>query len=333
MTNTAQKKSGSVDRIVLFFLNNKALLLMILIAVIAAVTTGGRFVRMSNIDNVTRQVAVLAIVGIGYTVVASGGLLDLSVGEAISLCVVTYGTLNGMMPLPLAILCTVLLGGLTGLLNGFMVRRFRLPAFVLTLATGQIFKGIAHIITNGASILQRDETVKFFVQGRLFGFIPVPFVIAVLMMCLVAVLLNKTLFGRHLLAVGGNAEAANVSGIRVDFIKIGAHCIAGAIYGVASVVLVGRVANAIPTAGDGYMMDAISAVVIGGTPMHGGKAKVIGTLFGVLLIGIMNNMLNLLRVDTFYQWIFKGCILIAAILLDGVTNAVMARQRANMSLK
>ena len=332
MTNPVQKKRGGANKLTLFLLNNKALLLMLLIALVAAVSTGGLFVRINNIDNVTRQVAVLAIVGIGYTIIASGGLLDLSVGDAITLCVITYGSLTGVVPLPIAMLAAIAVGALTGFFNGFMIRQFNLPAFVLTLATGQIFKGIAHLITNGASILQRDEVVKFFGQGRIFGFIPVPFVISVLMMVLVAILLNKTLFGRHLLAAGGNAEAANVSGIRVNLIKIGAHSIAGAIYGVSAIVLVGRVANAIPTAGDGYMMDAISAVVIGGTPMHGGKAKVIGTLFGVLLIGIMNNMLNLLRVGTLYQWIFKGVILIAAILLDGLTERVLAKQRANTSL-
>ncbi len=333
MSTVGKKRKISGNDIAMFFLDNKALLLMILIALIALVSTGGRFSRISNIDNVTRQVSVLAIVGIGYTIVASGGLLDLSVGEAMSLCAVTYGSLTGLVPLPIAMLATIIVGAMTGFMNGFLIRRFRLPAFVLTLATGQIFKGISHIITNGASILQRDEAVKFIGQGRLFQFLPFPFLVAIVMMVIVAILLNKTLFGRHLLAAGGNAEAANVSGIQVDKVKIGAHCIAGAIYGVGTIVLVGRVGNAIPTAGDGYMMDAISAVVIGGTPMHGGKAKVVGTLFGVLMIGIMNNMLNLLRVDTFYQWIFKGIILITAILLDGLTESFKAKQRVNMSLK
>lgn len=186
-----------------------------------------------------------------------------------------------------------------------------------------LFKGEPYAPASPHEALQKGVSMIH----QEISLIPFPFIIAVIMMLLVAILLNKTLYGRHLLAAGGNAEAANVSGIRVNKVKISAHVIAGAIYGVAAIVLTGRVGNAIPTAGDGYMMDAISAVVIGGTPMHGGKAKVVGTLFGVLLIGIMNNMLNLLRVDTFYQWIFKGIILIAAILLDGMTEAVMAKQR------
>lgn len=328
MTDKAVKRKAS-DSIISFFLTNKALLLMLLMAAIALLSTGGLFGNLKNIDNVTRQTAVLAIVGVGYTIICSGGLLDLSVSEAISLCVVTYGVMNDAgIPVFLGMLAAIAVGALTGVANGFMVRRFKLPAFVLTLAMGQIFKGIAHIITQGKSILQKDEVVKFIGQGRLFDFLPIPFIIAVVMMLLVAVLLNKTLYGRQLLAAGGNAEAANVSGIRVDRVKISAHAIAGATYGVAAIVLAGRVGNAIPTAGDGYMMDAIAAVVIGGTPMRGGKAKVVGTLFGVLLIGITNNMLNLLRVETFYQWIFKGIILIAAILLDGITESFMAKQRA-----
>ena len=298
MTDKAVKRKAS-DSIISFFLTNKALLLMLLMAAIALLSTGGLFGNLKNIDNVTRQTAVLAIVGVGYTIICSGGLLDLSVSEAISLCVVTYGVMNDAgIPVFLGMLAAIAVGALTGVANGFMVRRFKLPAFVLTLAMGQIFKGIAHIITQGKSILQKDEVVKFIGQGRLFDFLPIPFIIAVVMMLLVAVLLNKTLYGRQLLAAGGNAEAANVSGIRVDRVKISAHAIAGATYGVAAIVLAGRVGNAIPTAGDGYLMDAIAAVVIGGTPMRGGKAKVVGTLFGVLLNGITHNRLNLLRVET-----------------------------------
>lgn len=322
-----EKKKLNSGNLLMFFLNNKAMLLMIILAVVATFSTNGSFIKVKNIDNITRQVSVLAIVGIGYTLVCAGGLMDLSVSETLSLCVVVYGYLNGTMPIWVSMLASIAVGALCGLLNGFMIRRFNLPAFVLTLSTAQLFKGIAHIITNGASIGQKDEMVKFIGQGRLFGFLPVPFVIAVVMMCLVALLVNKTLFGRQLLASGGNAEAAEVSGIRVNKVKISAHVLAGAIYGIAAIVLTGRVGNANPTSGDGYMMDAIAAVVIGGTHMRGGKANVLGTLFGVLLIGVANNMLNLMRVGTFYQWIFKGIILIVALLLDGVTEVVAARQR------
>lgn len=328
MTAVKKKKFGaSGSKVLVFFLNNKAFLLMMLMVIIAALSTNGLFTRSSNIENVARQAAVLAIVGVGYTIVCSGGLLDLSVGETITLCTVTYGTLNQTMPLWVAMIASVLVGMACGMFNGVMIRKFRLPAFVLTLSAGQIYKGIAHIITNGASIAQKNPTVKFIGQGKLFGTIPFAFVAAVVIMALVAVLMNKTLFGRQLLASGGNAEAAEVSGIRVDQVKIGAHVLSGAIYGIAAIVLTGRVAAATPTAGDGYMMDAIAAVVIGGTNMRGGKSKVLGTLFGVMLIGITNNMLTLLRVSTFYQWIFKGIILIVALLLDVLTEKAAAIQR------
>lgn len=325
---TKRAKHGS--GILMFLLNNKAMLLMLVVALFAACSTGGLFVRLQNIDNVTRQVSVLAIVAIGYTIVVAGGGLDLSVGETLSLCVVTYGVLVQTLPIYLAMLASVLVGAACGAFNGFMIRRFNLPAFVLTLSAGQIYKGIAHIITQGKSIGQKNTVVKFIGQGRLFDFLPLPFLIAVVMMVLVAILMNKTLFGRQLLAAGGNADAADVSGIRVNRVKIGAHVISGMLYGVAAIVLTGRTGLANATSGDGYTMDAIAAVVIGGTNMKGGRAKVVGTLFGVLLIGITSNMLNLLRVDTFYQWIFKGMILIIALLLDGLTEVVAAKQRVAM---
>ncbi len=333
MAAQMKKAKGNGTNVLMFLLNNKAMLLMILVAVFAAVFTGGLFVSSRNIDNVTRQVSVLAIVAIGYTIVVAGGGLDLSVGETLSLCVVTYGSLLQFCPVWVCMLASIVMGLLCGSVNGFMIRRFNLPPFVLTLSMGQIFKGIAHIISGGKSIGQKNAVAKFIGQGRLLDLFPLPFIIAVVMMVLVAILMNKTLFGRQLLAAGGNADAADVSGIRVNRVKIGSYAIAGALYGVAAIVLTGRTGLASATSGDGYTMDAIAAVVIGGTNMKGGRAKVVGTLFGVLLIGITSNMLNLMRVDTFYQWIFKGLILIAALLLDGLTEKMAARQRVAMQVK
>jgi len=333
MAAQMKKAKGNGTSILMFLLNNKAMLLMILVAIFATVFTGGLFVRSQNIDNVTRQVSVLAIVAIGYTIVVAGGGLDLSVGETLSLCVVTYGSLVQIYPVWVCMLASIATGLCCGGINGFMIRRFNLPPFVLTLSMGQIFKGIAHIISGGKSIGQKNAVVKFIGQGRLLDLFPLPFIIAVVMMILVAILMNKTLFGRQLLAAGGNADAADVSGIRVNRVKIGSYAIAGALYGVAAIVLTGRTGLASATSGDGYTMDAIAAVVIGGTNMKGGRAKVVGTLFGVLLIGITSNMLNLMRVDTFYQWIFKGLILIAALLLDGLTEKMAAKQRVAMQVK
>ena len=155
-----------------------------------------------------------------------------------------------------------------------------------------------------------------------------PFFIMILALIFMAVLLVKTTYGRHVLAAGGNASAAEVSGIRVGFINITTMMIGGICFGIGAAVLTGRVASAIPTAGDNYLMDSIAAVVIGGTPMHGGKAKVIGTLFGVILIGVINNMLNLLNISSYWQWVCKGAIIIIAIVLDSMTDRFFKSQKA-----
>ena len=255
-------------------------------------------------------------------------MMDLSVGNIVSLCGVVYGIASLHMPLFPALITAIALGALCELVNGVMIKSFNLPNFVLTLATGQIYKGIASILTDGKSVGGLSDGVKYLGQGQILGFLPMPFFIMIIVVILMAVLIGKTTYGRHVLAAGGNPFAAEVSGIRVKFINITTMMIGGLCFGLGSAVLTGRVASAIPTAGENYLMDAIAAVVIGGTPMRGGKAKVVGTLFGVALIGVINNMLNLLNVSSYWQWVCKGIIIIVAIVLDSVTDRTFMAQKA-----
>lgn len=312
----------------MFVLNNKAMILTILLLVISFILTEGMAATGHNVAGVMRQISVLAIISIGFTIILAGGMMDLSVGNVVSLCGILYGITSKVLPLGLALLLTVLAGVLCEFLNGVLIRAFRLPFFVLTLATGQVFKGIAYIITDGKSIGGLREGVKFLGQGQILGFLPMPFFIMILVVLLMAVVLGRTTYGRHVLAAGGNAQAAEVSGIRVGFINITTLMIGGVCFGLGAAILTGRVASAIPTAGDNYLMDSIAAVVIGGTPMHGGKAKVIGTLFGVALIGIINNMLNLLNISSYWQWVCKGIIIIVAIVLDSMTDRFFSIKKA-----
>lgn len=323
----SEKKNKSNFNGLLFILNNKAFILMIIVMILSVFLTKGMSATGYNIAGIMRQIAVLAIISIGFTVILGGGQMDLSVGDLVSLCGVCYGMMSKSLPIGVAIILVVFIGVLCEFANGFMIRFFKIPGFVLTLAMGLVFKGIAHIITDGKSVGGLSASVKFLGQGQVFGFIPVPFVIMGVVVIIIAIVLNKTIYGRHVIATGGNAQAAEVSGIRVGIIKITSLMIAGACFAIGSVVLTGRVASAIPTAGDGYLMDAIAAVVIGGTPMHGGKAKVVGTLFGVVLIGVINNMLNLLGVSSYWQWVFKGIIIIVAIILDSMAGTVLSKQR------
>ena len=321
-------KKNKYGNAIMLLLNNKAIILTILMLAVSVIMTHGTALSNENITGVMRQISVLAIISIGYTILLAGGMMDLSTGSVVSLCGICSGLASKAMPLPLASLLALLVGCLCELFNGTMGRVFRLPNFVLTLATGEVFKGIAYIMTNGKSVGGLSDGVKFLGQGRILNVIPMPFFIMIIVVILMAILLGKTTYGRHVLAVGGNAAAAEISGIRVGFVKISTMMIGGLCFGLGATVLTGRVASAIPGAGDSYLMDAIAAVVIGGTPMHGGKAKVVGTLFGVALIGVINNMLNLMNVTSYWQWVCKGAIIIIAIILDSVTDRLFKSQKA-----
>lgn len=321
-------KTQTKPNITMFVLNNKALLLMLMVAVLSVILTKGMSISAVNISGIARQISVSAIISIGITVLMAGGQLDLSVGEIVSLCGISYALLyHAGLSLPVIIILVLLIGMLCGFLNGGLTRLFKLPSLVLTLATAQIFKGITYLLTNGKTVGGLSDSMKYIGQGRLLGFLPVPFAIMIVLLIGVMFALNKTIYGRHVIATGGNSEAARVSGVSVNKIMISVYMVAGLCAAIASIVLTGRVASALPNAGDGIAMDAIAAVVIGGTPLRGGKANVIGSLFGVVLIGIINNMLNLVGISSFWQWVFKGGMIILAIVLDSVTDQFLKKQR------
>lgn len=326
---TTQKapKRFNKDKAIIFILNNKALFILIVLVIVSQIATKGLFFNFSNISSVSRQIAVSAMLGIGFTIVLAAGGVDLSVGQMLSLVGVVYATLSLIMPIGLAIILAIIFGALCGLFNGAISESFKLPPFIVTLATAQIFKGLAYLLCNGKSIGGLGSSVKFLGQGLIFGMLPISVVIMVVLMVIMAVVLYKTRYGRHVIATGGNAEAASVSGINTKRIRVSSYVVMGMCVALGSIVLTGRVATALPGAGNGMEMDAIAAVVIGGTPMSGGKAKVVGTVFGCLIMGIISNCLNLLDVSSFWQWVAKGIIIILAILMDAQTEAFFNKRR------
>lgn len=326
---TKQKvpKRFNKDKVIIFLLNNKALFILIVLAIVSQIVTKGLFFNFSNVSSVSRQIAVSAILGIGFTIVLAAGGVDLSVGHMLSLVGVVYATLSLIVPIGFAIILAIIFGALCGLFNGTISETFKLPPFIVTLATAQIFKGLAYLLCNGKSIGGLDASVKFLGQGLIFDIIPISVVIMLVLMVIMAVVLYKTRYGRHVIATGGNAEAASVSGINTKRIRISSYVVMGMCVALGSIVLTGRVATALPGAGEGMEMDAIAAVVIGGTPMSGGKAKVVGTVFGCLIMGIISNCLNLLDVSSFWQWVAKGIIIILAILMDAQTEAFFNKRR------
>ncbi|NLO84794.1 MAG: ABC transporter permease [Clostridiales bacterium] len=322
------KKTNLHSRLMGFALNNKALLILVVLMVVAQIASGGLFFSYANLSSVSRQVAVSMLLGFGFTVVLASGGLDLSVGNMLSCVGVLYAIYSLHMPLLLAIILAIMSGAALGLFNGAISVKLKLTPFIVTLATAQIFKSVAYLLTNGKSVTGMSASVKYIGQGLLFGVIPFSIVIAILMCLLMCVVMYRTSYGRHVIATGGNQEASRVSGINTNRIQISAYMVMGIFVALASIVLTGRVSMAAPGAGEGMEMDAIAAVVIGGTPLSGGKAKMAGTIFGCMVMGVMNNLLNLVGVSSFWQWFAKGCIIIIAIFLDAQTENFLKRKQA-----
>jgi len=322
-----QKGSAFRVGIVKFLLNNKAMLLLLLAFLASILLTGGKTVSSFNLTSLMRQIPAYAMMAVGYTVIFTTGQFDMAAGSVLSLCTIMYAKWSLQYPLAVAIIGVIVLGAIVELISGFITRIFNLSPFVLTLAVGQVIDGVSGHITGGANISGLSSGTKFLGQYLMFGSIPVSFLVALSVIVIVTIMLGKTLYGRHLVATGANLEAAKVSGIRIDVIRVSAYVIIGICAGITSVVLTGRLGMGSPSAGSTYTLDCIAAVVIGGTSMKGGKPKVVGTLFGMGLIVVINNMLNLLGIDTYWQMVSKGAIIVLAIVLDSLSERFAAMQR------
>lgn len=323
--NTSKKsEAGAFLRNLL--MGNKAFLIVLGMCIIMSIASPV-FLRTSNLLNITRQVCVSTLLSIGFTVVLSSGHMDLSVGTLMGLCGMVLAKMikEGGVPVPVAIVITLLLGTVCGALNAAMITTFRVVPFVATMATQSIFKGANYLISNLVPVAGLPSSLVFIGQGYFLG-IPVPVYIMIVVIILVWIMMNRTKFGRYVLAMGGNAEAARVSGINVDKMRYGVYMVGGFCTGIASVVMTARTASAQVSAGTGMEMDAIAAVVIGGTAMSGGNANVWGTLFGCLIVGIVNNGLNLLGVDSNWQVIAKGVLILFAVIIDTLTARAQAER-------
>ncbi len=288
--------------------------LVLLIVVMALFVPG--FFSVANLTNVARQVSINAIIASGMTLVIIAAGIDLSVGSLVALtgCVAMIA-LNRSDSDVIGVLVGIAIGGVAGAMNGSLVAFARLPAFVVTLGGLTIFRGLALTITEGQPIIRFEGAYKWLGQGVVLG-LPVPVWIMIAVVLCIHVLLKRTTFGAHLYAVGGNATAARLSGVRVERVTFAAYVICGLLTGLAGMVLMARLSSAQPASGEMFELDAIAAVVLGGTSLSGGRGTVWGTLVGALIIGILNNSLNLLGVSSFYQLVAKGVIILLAVFVD-----------------
>ena len=274
------------------------------------------FLTVSNLLNVAEQTTIIAIVAVGMTWVIISGGIDLSVGSLVAFSgVVMASLMHGGWPVPAAVLGGLSTGFALGLLNGFLITRGNLPPFIATLGMMSVARGAALMFTEGRPVSGFSESFRRLSTGDVLH-IPNPVIIMALVYGLSHILLTKTQFGRYVYAIGGNEEAAILSGINVRRVKLLVYGQCGMLSGLATVLLTARLNSAQPIAGVMYELDAIAATVIGGTSLLGGEGTIVGTLTGALIIGVLRNGLNLLGTPSFTQQVVIGSVIIISVLLD-----------------
>ncbi len=279
------------------------------------------FFSVSNIINVLRQISIIAIISMGSTMIIISGGIDLSPGSIAGVTGIIAAMLSSSgMPVIVPVLAGLLAGALCGLFNGAIIAKGNIPPFIVTLGMMTIGRGLAYVLSDGKPISGLSSSFLVLGRSSVMG-IPVPIIIMVLAVLLTWMVMDKRVFGKHVYALGGNENAARVSGVNVDLVKIKVYVFAGLMAGLGGVVLASRIATGHPNSGNGYEMDAIASTVIGGTSLSGGVGTIGGTVVGALIIGVLNNGLDLLGVSAYYQQIAKGLIIIAAVLMDQKTKS------------
>jgi ribose transport system permease protein len=316
-SETPMKKQGAKESFNWITLLEKyrVLLIFVVLCIIAAFLSDA-FFTLNNAMNVLRQVSIIAIIAGGMTLVILIAGIDLSVGAVMAFSgAILAGVLTAGLPLPIALLAALAVGLLFGLVNGFVVAKFGVPSFIVTLAIMVIVRGMTLVYSKGYPLVVSHDAYRFIGSGRLFG-IPIPVIIMFVVFGFLYWMLKYTSFGRYIYAIGGNEETAILSGINVKFIKMAVFGIAGLLSALSAIIYTSRLMSAQPTAGTGIELDAIAAVIIGGTSLAGGRGGVTGTLIGALIMGVLDNILNLTNVSPFYQSIAKGLVILVAVLVD-----------------
>ncbi|GEA14970.1 ribose ABC transporter permease [Moorella sp. E308F] len=294
-------------------------IILIILSMIFSIISDN-FFTFSNLINVARQVSVNAISAVGMTYVILTAEIDLSVGSLLAMSgIAAASVFNKAESFFFALIVALLLSTIVGFLNGFITAKGKISGFITTLAMMSIIRGLGFIYTGGYPISAQSEKFTSIGTGY-WGPFPVPVVIMIIIMIAGHLVLNKTSFGRYVYAVGGNETAAKWSGINVTNIRIAVFTISGFLTGLSGIILAGRLASGQPVAGQGFELDVIASVIVGGTSLMGGKGTIIGTFIGALLIGILSNGLTLLNVNPFFQMVVKGLVIIGAVLLDTLSR-------------
>jgi ribose transport system permease protein len=311
---------------------NKIIIVFFILSLLIALSTPV-FLTPRNLFNVLRQVSIITIAASGFTLMIITGSIDLSIGSVIAvtgLCCASLLKMN--IPIVLCIIITLLLGAILGALTGIIVTGFKLNAFIVTLAIMEVYRGLSWLYCKGVPIF--DLPPKFSELGvGYIGVLPIPVIIMLLCCIIMALLLNKTRYGRNVCTIGGNINAARVSGLNVRWITIQTFILTAVMSSFAGIVTTARMNQARPDAGVGTEMDVIAAVVIGGTSLSGGKGTIMGTLVGCLIIGVINNGLTINGVSPYVTRIAKGALILIAVIIDSSANNINFRRKPSIVKK
>jgi inositol transport system permease protein len=334
MTAAAPASSGRLSREALGTFLRKYLIVFIFLGMcvlLAVFSPNNSFLKPQNLINVVRQITVTGLLALGVMLCIIALGIDLSLGSVLGFAAVVSASLvqqpgwkealypGLQLPALVAVLAGLTVGLVLGAVNGSLIAAFKIPPFIATLGMMTMARGFAYIYSNGRPVSTLNADFLWIGGADVFG-IPVPIIIFGFVIVLMHLMLNFTRFGRHIYAIGGNETAARVSGVNIGRTKLGIYALSGLMAGLGGIVITARTQSATPALGMGYELDAIAAAVIGGTSFAGGIGTVWGTVVGALIIGVMNNGLDLLNVSPFYQQVVKGVIIIVAIIIDERKN-------------
>lgn len=315
-----EKKKKIINQINIY----RSVLILVVICIFASVLSSS-FLSVTNLFNVIKQITVAGIVGCGMTFVILTGGIDLSVGSIVGLAgAIAAGILASTGNVVLAVLAALGIGIVCGAVNGFFVAQCEIPPFIATLGMMTLLRGCVLVYTKGAPISIKSDPYKFIGKGTLLG-VPVPILILVVLYLIAHYILTQTSFGRNVYAFGGNREAARLSGIRVKYTEWMVYILNGLMSGIAAIVLTARLGSAQSTSGEGIEMDAIAAVILGGTSLSGGTGFVLPTVIGAMIMGIIDNILTLMNVNPHATNIVKGAVVLIAVLVDKKVKDLSAK--------
>lgn len=311
-------QGGKMDRVIKVKENLSKFIMLIAFVLIVLIFSvlSNRFLTIDNFFNVLRQVSTDGIIAMGMTLVIIAGGIDLSVGSVFAFAgTLCCGLIEGGMHFTLAILIALFVSGLFGFFNGLLIAKVNMPPFIVTLATMQIIRGVAYLYSHGSPIRAIDNSFNMLGNGYA-GVVPVPVIIFLLITIAAYMILHRSKLGMYIYAVGGNKNCAVFSGIKTKKVEIQVYVISALCAAMSGIIMASRMYSGQPTSGSGIEMDAIAATVLGGASFSGGAGRISGTMLGILILGVMSNGLNILNVDSYYQYVLKGFIILLAIYVD-----------------